>query len=296
MRKTDGLQVTTEGNAAGSGIRESGGSEKEREPFAEQPDSREGYVGVDGCPGGWVAVRLESGGGWQGAVYSSLAALWEACRGCSLLLIDMPIGLPSGTERRSCDGEARRLLRPWRASSIFAAPVRGVLDVGSYAEANARHKELGGRGLSRQSWALVPKIRELDALLQQEPAACGTIFEAHPELVFAGLAGSPMRGGKKTAEGYAERMAVLQQRLPEAVQVVEELMARYPRRCWPATTSSTRSPWPPPRRRPAAGPDCSRCRRRTCAMRRGCRWRSCTMRLTGSSSHSRRGTRNRSEA
>ncbi|MCG7214901.1 DUF429 domain-containing protein [Paenibacillus mucilaginosus] len=230
MRKTDGLQVTTEGNAAGSGIRESGGSEKEREPFAEQPDSREGYVGVDGCPGGWVAVRLESGGGGQGAVYSSLAALWEACRGCSLLLIDMPIGLPSGTERRSCDGEARRLLRPWRASSIFAAPVRGVLLAGSYAEANARHKELGGRGLSRQSWALVPKIRELDALLQQEPAACGTVFEAHPELVFAGLAGSPMRGGKKTAEGYAERMAVLQQRLPEAVQVVEELMARYPRR------------------------------------------------------------------
>ncbi|MCZ8518982.1 MULTISPECIES: DUF429 domain-containing protein [Paenibacillus] len=188
------------------------------------------FAGVDGCPGGWVAIELGSGGRWRGGVYPELEELWESYAGAEMLLIDMPIGLPEGPEPRPCDGGARRLLKPWRASSIFPAPVRGVLAAASYTEANRSHRELSGRGLSRQSWALVPKIRELDALLQREPAAGQRIFEAHPELSFAGLAGAPMRSRKKTAEGFTERMEVLRGFLPEADLIVAELMARYPRK------------------------------------------------------------------
>ncbi|WP_426448517.1 DUF429 domain-containing protein [Paenibacillus sp. S-38] len=230
MKKRSGLPASAERDAAGLTASGRIVDAEDRVQNTDQDQPQGGDAGVDGCPGGWIAVRLERDGSWQGGVYPRLDELWEAFRGCGMLLIDMPIGLPSGPEPRQCDGEARRKLKPWRTSSIFAAPVRGVLHAGSYAEANARHRELSGRGLSRQSWALVPKIRELDALLQREPAACGTIHEAHPELVFAGLAGFPMRGGKKTAEGYAERMAVLEQRLPGAAGIVGELMARYPRR------------------------------------------------------------------
>ncbi|WP_051775688.1 DUF429 domain-containing protein [Paenibacillus tyrfis] len=193
--------------------------------------SRGDYVGIDGCPGGWLAVALsEDGRSWTADVYEDIKHLWEAHRGAKLLLIDMPIGLADGQEPRACDALTRELLKPGRASSIFAAPVREVLGASGYAEANALQRELGGRGLSRQSWGLVPKIRRLDELLQQDMEARGRFRESHPELCFAQLFGGPMHHGKKTPEGFAERLAHLQRVCAHADTVVAELLARYTRK------------------------------------------------------------------
>ncbi len=164
--------------------------------------SRGGYVGIDGCPAGWLAVALsEDGRSWAADVYEDPDRLWEAHREARLLLIDMPIGLADGREPRACDALARELLKPGRASSIFAAPVREVLGAAGYAEANALQRQVSGRGLSRQSWGLVPKIRRLDELLQRDAEARGRFRESHPELCFAQLFGGPMCHGKKTPEG-----------------------------------------------------------------------------------------------
>lgn len=193
--------------------------------------SRGGYVGVDGCPGGWLAVRLsEDGQSWAADVYEDLHLLWGAQREAKLMLIDMPIGLADGRESRACDALARELLKPGRASSIFAAPVREVLGATGYAEANALQREISGRGLSRQSWGLVPKIRRLDELLQQDMEARGRFRESHPELCFAQLFGGSMRHGKKTPEGFAERFAHLRRFCAHADAIVAELLARYPRK------------------------------------------------------------------
>lgn len=193
--------------------------------------SRWDYVGVDGCPGGWIAVALsEDGRRWAADIYEGPDRLWEAHRGAKLLLIDMPIGLADGREPRACDALARELLRPGRASSIFAAPVREVLGAASYAEANALQREIGGCGLSRQSWGLVPKMRLLDGLLQRDAEARGRFRELHPELCFAQLFGGPMRHGKKTPEGFAERLAHLRRVCAHADALVAELLTRFPRK------------------------------------------------------------------
>lgn len=189
------------------------------------------FVGIDGCPGGWLAVALTGeDGGWMTSLYGTVEALWSAYGHARLLLIDMPIGLADGPQDRRCDALAREWLKPGRASSIFPAPAREVLGALDYEEANRVQREVIGRGLSRQSWGLVRKIRELDELLLRDPRAQEAFREAHPELVFAGLSGRPMGHGKKTEAGCAERMSLIRRFYPSADRIVEETLARYPRR------------------------------------------------------------------
>ena len=46
------------------------------------------------------------------------------------------------------------------------------------------------------------------------------IREAHPELLFRGLAGGPMSHSKQTRDGFAERMTILQIFQPEAKTLI----------------------------------------------------------------------------
>ena len=109
-----------------------------------------------------------------------------------VIAVDMPIGLPA-EGRRACDSEARRMLGP-RRSSVFPVPTRAALAATTFAEV---------RGLSIQGWHLVPKIREVDACWEPR------VVECSPELTFTVLAGAPMSHNKRTADGRAERLAVL---------------------------------------------------------------------------------------
>ncbi|MFD0678684.1 MULTISPECIES: DUF429 domain-containing protein [unclassified Paenibacillus] len=189
------------------------------------------YGGIDGCRGGWIAITLSSlSGHAETYLFSSLFALWEELSDAELLLLDMPMGLKSeGREERRCDLLARQLLRPLRTSSIFPAPVRGVLDAADYAEANGINRRMGERGLSKQTWHLVPKIREADSLLRSEEGACRKFREAHPEVCFATLFGAPMTFNKKTEEGYRERMDYLLTLFPAADKVIEQAMTQFRR-------------------------------------------------------------------
>jgi len=126
--------------------------------------------------------------------------------GLDAVALDMPIGLPRSGPR-AADTACRALLGP-RRSSVFPAPVRDVLPARSYAEALARSRAVDGRGLSTQTWNLVPKIREVDACL--EPHHQLRIREAHPELVFVHLTGAPCPWPKRTTEGRTARIALLE--------------------------------------------------------------------------------------
>lgn len=190
----------------------------------------EAFVGIDGCAAGWVAVELTVDGSWSAGVFGNLMNLWEMYRSAGLLLIDMPIGMADAIESRRCDVQARQYLKPGRASSIFPVPVREVLTATNYVDANAIQRKISGRGLSRQSWALVPKIRSLDELLHREEEARSIIRESHPELCFAQLFGAPMRSGKRTEAGFEERMRHLRGVCGQADEVVTDLMRRYPRK------------------------------------------------------------------
>ncbi|MFK8015457.1 MAG: ACT domain-containing protein [Gammaproteobacteria bacterium] len=189
------------------------------------------HVGVDGCPGGWFFVR-ECDGECKFGVVPDVAALTADLPPTARVFIDIPIGLRDDSgEARGCDTAARALLGFPRASSVFPAPIRAVLSAANYAEANATSKALAGKGLSAQAFGLVPKIREVDIWMAQRPGASPRPREVHPELSFCALNGGvPMVHAKKTPEGFAERMALLGQRLPQAPAVVDEALERYRRK------------------------------------------------------------------
>jgi predicted RNase H-like nuclease len=121
------------------------------------------------------------------------------------IAIDIPIGLldspvPGG---RSCDRDARKLLGRPRASSVFSPPTRPGLAARNYAEVVARN----GAGMSKEAFNILPKIREVDALMTSKLQ--DRVLEAHPELAFRRLAGHPMRHNKKTSAGRRERVVLL---------------------------------------------------------------------------------------
>jgi predicted RNase H-like nuclease len=64
-----------------------------------------------------------------------------------------------------------------------------------------------GKAISKQLFNILPKIREVDALVT--PLRQQRVFEMSPELSLAVLAGAPMVHAKTTAAGRAERVRVL---------------------------------------------------------------------------------------
>lgn len=223
------------------------------------------FGGVDGCRGGWFAAWTVAGGEggaaaenargtdgpvtpegvrWRTGLFPHFAPLVQAVLNGSppealRLLVDMPIGLPSGSAPRRCDVDARRLLGPGRGSSVFPAPPRAVLEAGSWEEGLSLARASSGRGISLQAWHLVPKIREVDDLLRAERCWVGRIREAHPELLFRGLAmgGARAEGEpppdlppKRTREGFEARLGLLEAASPGIGAVVEGALGTHPRR------------------------------------------------------------------
>jgi predicted RNase H-like nuclease len=152
------------------------------------------FVGVDGCRGQcWLAVILGAGGCAEARVFSDIFALWQECKAASLILIDIPIGLRNGgaLERR-CDKEARKRLGPKRGAGVFPMPCRAALKADSYEEASEINREHTGRKLSKQSWGILLKIRQVEELVAGDAGARARIRESHPEVCFLALAGYPM--------------------------------------------------------------------------------------------------------
>jgi predicted RNase H-like nuclease len=143
------------------------------------------------------------------------------------VLVDIPIGLrEAGPDPRDCDVLARRLLGP-RRSSVFPAPIRAVLECATYDEANATHRRMAaGKGLSRQTFHLMPRIVEVDRALRADPARIATVAESHPEVCFRSLAGGvPMTRNKRTAAGSEERLRILGRCIPRGVGAVRRAIA-----------------------------------------------------------------------
>ena len=178
-------------------------------------------AGLDGCRVGWVMVTVPAvnAGTPRVEVVTDLGLVTERLeRGLlAAAAIDIPIGL-SPDQPRPVDREARLRLGP-RRSSVFPAPVRPVLAATSYTEACEISRAASGRAVSRQLFAILPKIREVDAL--QSPALQNRLFEMHPEVSFAELAGAPMQFHKSTRQGRAERLDALRRAFPELRAVAD---------------------------------------------------------------------------
>ena len=156
--------------------------------------------------------------------------MWIEYRdGKSLILVDIPIGLPSKERQsRKCDTEARRVLGPKRRSSIFTPPCREALNASCYEEACKINVGITGRKISLQTWGIVPKIREMDEFLRQYSEALHCIKESHPEVCFWAMNhGRSMMYPKKSKQGFAERSRLLKSLLPSSRSVVKEALRNY---------------------------------------------------------------------
>ena len=178
-------------------------------------------VGVDGCAAGWLVVAIMANQTWDVGVFPNIESVWAAYGTAQVILIDIPIGL-SKNGSRDCDREARRMLGSRRAVSVFPVPCRQAVYAGTYDEACEINQARTGRRLSKQTWGIVPKIREVDEFLRQNPDARGIVREVHPEVCFCTLNGDPMVHGKKTGQGSQERIAVLEHHYPP----IRELLIR----------------------------------------------------------------------
>jgi predicted RNase H-like nuclease len=165
-------------------------------------------TGVDACAGGWVAVTLGS------SVTSmvtgvTVAATLDLLPLAGITGIDMPLGLLSAGWREA-DRLARRALGR-RGVTVFAIPPRAVWECQSYAEANRLCRQLTGKGFSVQAWGLRRKITEADQFRRSAAAGPGGVglYEVHPELSFAALAGAPLPDTKHTSAGLAVRRDLL---------------------------------------------------------------------------------------
>ena len=159
------------------------------------------FVGIDGIPGGWVAVYLSDNGDQRFAYAKSAARL--LADPYDRAMIDMPIGLPERGYRQ-CDMEARALVGP----RVFLGARWGVWNFKTLGEANAHYwnQEGVGRGISMQLFCIREKLQELN-----EVPVPPRLFEAHPEMIFWRIAGRVL-ASKNTAKGRAERIEILKEK------------------------------------------------------------------------------------
>jgi predicted RNase H-like nuclease len=146
-------------------------------------------AGVDRTRGGWVVVTLEDGCFDSCTVIATAREIPES----DVVAIDIPMWHPPAGQRRRSELEARRILGA-RASTVFLTPPAEALSVDwGHARRN---------GVSKQMWNLAQSITEVTT--HRRPGW----IEAHPEVVFASLAGHPLPS-KKTWQGHHERRAHL---------------------------------------------------------------------------------------
>ena len=162
-------------------------------------------AGVDGCKGGWVVASRRDADPIDIKVIASFEAVIS--QGFDVVAVDIPIGLPD-VGHRDCDRLARQAIGP-RRSSVFPCPIRPTLQAQDYTDACGIGRAADGRGMSKQAWSILPKIREVDD--QMNPALQSRIIEVHPEVSFWAIAGrKPLALPKRRSAGKVLRRTLIE--------------------------------------------------------------------------------------
>ena len=187
-------------------------------------------AGVDGCKGGWFYFCKDQASISFG-IAASLEDLLNHLPPNSRVFIDIPIGLlDEGGEGRDCDKIARKALGSPRASSVFPAPAHPVLCADNYEDAKKRSFEATGKKISQQTFAMIPKIREVNNYLAANRDSGCLVREIHPEVCFWGLnSRQAMKHPKKNPSGFEERRHVLEKFLPNIHAIIEGPLQKYAR-------------------------------------------------------------------
>lgn len=178
------------------------------------------YIGIDGCRKGWFFVGIDEDLSFAVGVISEISAAHKWLNEATLILVDIPIGLLTrGKMERLCDLAARQMIKP-RGPTVFPAPARSAAYIDTFDEASSENQSCLGRKLSKQSFAICKKIREVDEFMRTARPG-SKVREMHPEVAFCGLRNmSPILTNKKTSNGYRERIRLLRALYPQTDAVV----------------------------------------------------------------------------
>lgn len=93
--------------------------------------------------------------------------------------------------------------------------MRDTLAAETYEHACARSIAVSGKSLSRQAFAILPKIREVDAFLRGAlPDIRARVYEVHPEVCFRAWNGAPLDEAKKSGLGFTLRSGLVESCFP----------------------------------------------------------------------------------
>jgi predicted RNase H-like nuclease len=161
-------------------------------------------VGVDGCPKGWIAIVLEDGAFARAIFSRKLVDLVDAEPDAKVMAIDVPIGSEPDRFRR-VDASAWQFVGP-RWQNIREVPPLEVMQAPRLEEALAICEALTKKSFSNHGYALRDKVLEVAAIVKPDDH----IIEAHPEVSFRALQGSPLLTKKSTWAGHTMRRDLLE--------------------------------------------------------------------------------------
>jgi predicted RNase H-like nuclease len=188
------------------------------------------FIGVDGCKIGWFYTAITQENDWEIGVSEHIEKLWETHKDASLILVDIPIGLPFN-EPRTCDLDARKLMGEGKTSTVFPPSCREALSAETYEEACEINKKVLGKKISLQAYHISKKTKQVDDFLLSNPQARQKIRETHPEICFWALAGGKtMQFPKKKKHGFKERLDLLKKVFSPTQAMVNAALKRYQRK------------------------------------------------------------------
>jgi predicted RNase H-like nuclease len=118
--------------------------------------------------------------------------------------VDIPLG-GTANQWRTADVAAKRFLRA-QHPRVFMVPPRPVWEEPDFVDAAGLCERLTGKRFSIQMFGLLPKMVQAERYRDSDRHE---LYEVHPELVFAALAGAPVPANKKTADGERVRRSLL---------------------------------------------------------------------------------------
>lgn len=170
---------------------------------------------ADGCKGGWLLAMSETWPCEQPpllCICANFRALLHATRECRAVVVDIPIGLPSGKTPRQCDIEARAMLGKQGQARVFLAPPRECLNAKGKEEFQRIHRIEREKGAGYPVWGILPKLKETDGAMR--PDEQDRIYEFHPELAWYNIAKQVLEP-KHTEGGLETRQRMLQRNVPD---------------------------------------------------------------------------------
>jgi len=165
-------------------------------------------IGIDGCKSGWI-LSLYFQSEYSFHHISKINEIEKfKISSSDLILIDIPIGIPSSKRKRNLETKLRKKY-PNQSSSLFNVSTLESLKANSYQEASKINASITGKKLSLQSYYIGEKIVEVENYNTKKSGY--KLLESHPELCLQELNSSNINfASKKSSIGREQRLKLIQ--------------------------------------------------------------------------------------